>query len=101
MFDDPKSRGTKEFPPASAPNASASFAVALTGSEFAGGAAVTFENGSGPAPVASVIAVSDTTITATVTTKKGGKPVERKWDVRVTNPGGSFGVLAEGFTITP
>jgi hypothetical protein len=87
--------------PASAPNANDSFAVTITGSGFASGASVTFLNGSGPAPVASVNTVSDTTIAATLTTKKGGKPVERKWDVRVTNPGGSFGVLAEGFTITP
>ncbi len=89
------------FLPASAPNANDSFAVTITGSGFASGASVTFLNGSGPAPVASVNTVSDTTIAATLTTKKGGKPVERKWDVRVTNPGGSLGVLAEGFTITP
>jgi subtilisin len=76
--------------------------VTITGSGFVDGADVAFENGSGPAPEASNINVSDaTTITAVVTAKSGGPPRNRVWDVRVTNPDGSSGVLVEGFTVTP
>ncbi len=77
--------------------------VTITGAGFVDGASVTFENGSGPAPEASNVVVSadGTTITATVTAKSGGPPRDRVWDVRVTNPDGSSGVLAGGFTVTP
>ncbi len=75
--------------------------VTISGSGFVDGADVTFENGSGPAPSVSIIAVDASTITATVTAKSGGPPRNRVWDVRVTNPGGSSGVLAGGFTVTP
>ncbi|MGD2177579.1 MAG: S8 family serine peptidase [Anaerolineae bacterium] len=76
--------------------------VAITGSGFASGADVTFENGSGPAPEASDITVSDSSaITATVTAKSGGPPRDRVWDVRVTNPDGSSGALPSSFTVTP
>jgi hypothetical protein len=76
--------------------------VTITGSGFVGNAEVIFENGKGPAPTASeVIVVNANTITATVTAKSGGPPRDRKWDVRVTNPDGSSGVLEGGFTVTP
>jgi hypothetical protein len=76
--------------------------VTISGSGFATGGDVTFENGSGPAPEASnVVVVDAVTITATVTAKSGGPPRNRVWDVRVTNPDGSTGVLAGGFTVTP
>ncbi len=82
--------------------------VTISGSGFAAGADVTFENGSGPAPEASNVVVTDVdgdevldTITATVTAKSGGPPRKRVWDVRVTNPDGSTGVLDNGFTVTP
>ncbi len=76
--------------------------VTITGSGFEAGADVTFENGSGPTPSASNIVVVDaSTITATVTAKSGGPPRDRVWDVRVTNPDGSSGVLVGGFTVTP
>jgi subtilisin len=76
--------------------------VTIIGSGFANGAEVTFENGNGPAPTASNVAVENTnTITATVTAKSGGPPRNRVWDVRVTNPDGSSGVLVDGFTVTP
>jgi thermitase len=74
----------------------------ITGSGFAIGANVTFENGSGPAPTASnVVVVNDNTITATITAKGGGPPRNRVWDVRVTNLNGSSGVLESGLTVTP
>jgi hypothetical protein len=76
--------------------------VTITGSGFVDGANVTLENGKGPAPAASNIVVVDAnTITATITAKSGGPPQERIWDVRVTNPDGSSGVLVDGFTVTP
>lgn len=76
--------------------------VTITGSGFVDGAAVTFENGAGPAPEASNIVISDgTSITAAVTAKSAGPPKDRTWDVRVTNPDGSSAVLEGGFTVTP
>jgi hypothetical protein len=75
--------------------------VVIAGSGFLAGAQVSFENGKGPAPEASVIAVDCSTITATVTAKSGGPPKNREWDVRVTNPDGSSAVLVGGFTVTP
>ena len=77
--------------------------VTIAGSGFTDGADVTFENGTGPAPAASVLEVSadGTTIKASVTAKSGGPPRDRVWDVRVTNPNGSTGVLVDGFMVTP
>jgi Lysyl oxidase len=72
--------------------------VTITGSGFAAGMGVSFENGSGARPVASNVTVVDsTTITATVTVKSGGGPrSDRVWDVRVGS-----GVLANGFAVQP
>lgn len=76
--------------------------VTIKGSGFVAGASITFENGIGPAPTASnVVIVDGYTITATVTAKSGGPPRPRVWDVRVTSPDGSSGVLGDGFTVTP
>jgi hypothetical protein len=77
--------------------------VTISGSGFAAGADVTFENGAGPAPEASgvSVAVDGTSLTATVTAKSGGPPKNRIWDVRVTNPDSSTDVLVDGFTVTP
>lgn len=75
--------------------------VTIKGSGFVAGVDVTFENGSGPAPTASVTSVSANEIKATVTAKSGGPPRNRVWDVRVTNPDASSGVLPGGFTVTP
>ena len=82
--------------------AGTSIGVTITGTGFADGADVTFENGSGPTPTASnvVFNVDDGTITATVTVKGGGRRGDRVWDVRVTNVGGSSEVLVAGFTVT-
>jgi hypothetical protein len=76
--------------------------VTITGSDFAAGASLTFENGNGPAPSASnVVVVDSNTITATLTAKGGGPPRDRVWDVAVTNPDGQSGRLIQGFTVTP
>ncbi|MDP2718902.1 MAG: CARDB domain-containing protein, partial [Dehalococcoidia bacterium] len=76
--------------------------VTIAGSGFLSGAAVTFENGAGPAPSAASIIVLDlNTITANVSTKAGGPRRARLWDVRVTNTDGSTGVLIGGLTVLP
>jgi hypothetical protein len=80
--------------------AGATVEVTVTGASFAAGATLRFENGVGPSPSASdVVTVNSGTITATVTTKSGGPPGERVWDVVVTNPDGSQGRLSGGFTV--
>jgi len=82
--------------------AGTTISVTISGSGFATGAEVTFENGAGPAPTASNVDVIDSnTITATITAKSGGPPRPRVWDVRVTNPDDSSGLLIDGFTVTP
>jgi Lysyl oxidase len=59
-------------------------AVTITGTGFSSGVAVGFENGTGSAPqVSNVKVVNSTTITATVTVKKGGSKQVRFWDLRV------------------
>ncbi len=74
-----------------------SVSVTITGSGFAAGMSVGFENGSGPVPVASeVVVVNPNTITATVTIPAGGGRRPRSWDVRV-----SSAVLPRGFTVLP
>jgi hypothetical protein len=71
--------------------------VTIKGSGFRTGMSVGFENGSGPAPVASsVVVVDNETITATVSVKSGGGRRARTWDVRV-----SSAVLPGAFTVTP
>jgi hypothetical protein len=82
-------------------NAGTIIDVTITGSGFQPGATVTFENGSGPAPVAEVTYVSPDgfTIEATITAPGGGPPGTRVWDVRVTNPDDSTGMLTAGFTV--
>lgn len=81
--------------------AGGSVAVTITGTGFVAGAAVTFESGNGPAPTAAnVVVVDANTITATFSAKGGGPRGARDWDVRVTNPDGSTGALAGGFTVT-
>ena len=73
--------------------------VAITGSGFVDGVSVTFENGAGVAPTADVTYVwpDGLTIDATVTAHKNAKAAV--WDVRVTNPDASTGVLTDGFTV--
>jgi hypothetical protein len=70
--------------------------VTITGSGFAPGMPVSFENGWGPRPTISSIDYSGvpSTISATVAVKRSAKP--SAWDVRV-----GTGVLAGGFKVTP
>lgn len=75
--------------------------VTITGSGFVDTPSVSFENGNGPAPAANVTSSGPNEISATVTVPTGGPPRNRVWDVRVTNPDGSSGVLLGGFTVTP
>ncbi len=82
--------------------AGGSIDVTITGSGFVDGAVVSFENGSGPAPTASnTVVLDEQTISSTVTAGSGGPPRNRVWDVAVTNPDSSSGVLIDGFTVTP
>ena len=74
--------------------------VTISGSGFAAGAEVTFEGGKGAPPTASATSIADSEITGTVTVKVNAKP-NTVWDVRVTNPDSSSGVLADGFTVLP
>jgi hypothetical protein len=72
-----------------------SVSVTITGTGFTDGVAVGFENGNGSAPVVTNVEVIDsTTITATVTVKKGGGKQARVWDLRVGS-----GTLLRAFTI--
>jgi hypothetical protein len=58
--------------------------VVIKGANFPGGIAVGFENGSGPAPVASNVEVLDAnTISATISVKTGGNRGDPVWDLRV------------------
>jgi hypothetical protein len=68
----------------------------IKGSGFTPGMSVSFENGSGQRPAATVVSVSSdgTTINANVTVKKGGSRTDRLWDVRV-----GTGVLPDAFTV--
>jgi len=74
--------------------------VTINGSGFMAGAQVTFEGGKGAPPTASVSSATGTEIAGTVTVKVNAKP-NTAWDVRVTNPDSSSGVLAGGFTVLP
>jgi Lysyl oxidase/IPT/TIG domain len=69
--------------------------VTITGSNFAPGMAVTFANGSGPPPQATVTSVSASTITASVKIKRGGNASDPVWDLHVGS-----GVLPNAFTVT-
>jgi Zn-dependent metalloprotease len=78
------------------------FPVTITGSGFgsnAGGVTVSFQNGSGPTPVASVVSVTDAQIMANVFVNVKGKKGTSVWDVVVTTPNGTD-VVTGGFTIT-
>lgn len=80
----------------SSARAGSSTRVTITGAGFTQGMAVSFENGSGPRPVASAVTLVDaSTISATVTVKNGSTKGDRIWDVRVGS-----GVLVDGFTVT-
>ena len=60
---------------------------------------VTFQNGSGPTPVGSVLSVSDTAIMLSESAKLNGKKGVIAWDDVVGNSNGSD-VVTGGFTVT-
>ena len=67
--------------------------ILVTGTGFATGASIAFENGDGPAPlVNSVTFIDPERLWANIKLRPGGPPRNRNWDVRVTNPDGSTGV---------
>jgi hypothetical protein len=69
--------------------------VVITGSGFAPGITVTFEGGSGPPPTVSKVVISGTTITATLTIKKGNPGKDPTWNLRVGSD-----VLPDAFKVT-
>lgn len=79
----------------------ATIEVTISGSGFESGVSVSFEDGRGPDPEVSEIAVPDAnTITAVVTTKNGGPDDDRIWDIRIVNPDNTSVILENGFTVT-
>jgi subtilisin len=76
--------------------------VTITGAGFVSGASIAFE-GSGPAPTASGVSVSadGTVITASVSSKSGGGPSARTYDLVVRNPDGRSARLSNALTVTP
>jgi hypothetical protein len=79
-----------------------SVVVMVAGGNFASGATLSFQNGTGPAPtVSNVVVVDAGHISAKVTVKSGKLSRNRVWDVVVTNPGGGWSKLARAFTVTP
>jgi subtilisin len=73
----------------------------IGGSGFVDGADVTLENGSGPKPAAGHEVVVDANTISFIISSYGGPARVSVWDVRVTNPDGSSGVLVGGFTRIP
>ena len=75
--------------------------VTLTGTAFANGATVSFEGGQGLPPQAmSTQVVNANTIVISVNTTVTAGTGTQVWDVRVTNPTGTFVVTPDAFTVT-
>jgi len=75
--------------------------LTITGSGFVNGAVLTFEGGQGITPqVVTTQVVNPTTIVITVDTQVDAEFGTQLWDLRVTNPNNSFGLLADAFTVT-
>jgi hypothetical protein len=74
--------------------------LTITGSGFVNGAVLTFEGGQGITPqVVTTQVVNPTTIVITVDTQVDAEFGTQLWDLRVTNPNNSFGLLADAFTV--
>lgn len=82
-----------EIVPASV-RAGSSVGVVIHGSGFTSAMKVTFENGSGKVPVATVTSVTDDTIVATVSVASGGSASDPVWDLRVGDA-----LLPDAFTV--
>jgi hypothetical protein len=75
--------------------------LTLSGTAFANGATVSFEGGQGTAPqVTGIEVVNANTIVIAVNAVVDAGLGTQAWDVRVTNPNGTFAVLHDAFTIT-
>jgi len=75
--------------------------LTLSGTAFANGATVSFEGGQGTAPqVTGTEVVNANTIVITVNTAVDTSFGTQAWDVRVTNPNGTFAVLPNAVTVT-
>ncbi len=72
--------------------------MSIGGSGFESGATVSFVNGKGPAPTASVTTVSSTSIGGNVTASNHAKS-GTVWDVVLTNPDGGTATLAGALTV--
>ena len=74
--------------------------LTLSGTAFANGATVSFEGGQGTAPqVTATEVVNANTIVISVNTAVNAGLGTQVWDVRVTNPNGTFVVLPDAFTV--
>jgi hypothetical protein len=74
--------------------------LTLSGTAFANGATVSFEGGQGAAPqVTATQVVNANTIVITVNALVDAGLGTQVWDVRVTNPNGTFVVLPDAFTV--
>jgi len=72
----------------------------IRGDGFMEGLTVTFEGGAGPAPtVTSVRVLGAGSLVSRVTAPNGPLATPQVWDVRITNPDGSSGVLKEALTV--
>ena len=75
--------------------------LTLSGTAFANGATVSFEAGQGKAPqVTGTQVVNANTIVISVNTAVDAGLGTQVWDVRVTNPNGTFAVMPHAFTVT-
>jgi subtilisin family serine protease len=74
--------------------------VTISGSGFGANATVTFQNGSGPTPIASgIVVVNSGEINLKVSARLKGKTSSVDWDVVVTNSDGLFDVMPGAFTV--
>lgn len=75
------------------------FDLTITGSGFLSGASLTLEGGQGTAPVVTNVQLVDgTNLIATIQAPEGSGP--SVWDIRITNPDGSYALLEDAFTLT-
>lgn len=74
--------------------------VTVSGTGFVAGATLGFQNGSGPAPQATIISVSPSQILASFAVGTNGPKRNRTWDVIVQNGDGQTDVLPAALTVT-
>ena len=74
--------------------------VTMTGTGFANGATVQFEDAPGTPPqVTGIEVLNANTIVIAVSAVVDPGAVTQVWDVRVTNPDNTFAVLPDAFTV--